>query len=243
MTYDLYYWPTIQGRGEFVRLVLEAAGVSYRDMARLEDVPGGGIEGMFAFIEGRKGSPVPFAPPFLVSGDILLSQTAVISAFIGERHGLAPQGEPGRLFCRSIAATTADLAAEVHDVHHPVGTSLYYEDQKPEALRRAKEFREQRLPKFLGWYENLIVNNPADSGHLVGPDMTYADIGLFQLVAGLHYAFPKRLAAIEADYPAVMVLARVVADSPIIAAYLASDRRIPFNEDDVFRSYPELDGA
>lgn len=243
MPYDLYYWPTIQGRGEYVRLVLEAAGAPYRDMARLDEAAGGGIAGMMAFVEGRHGTPVPFAPPFLVAGDLLLSQAPVIAAFLGETLGLAPAGEADLLFARAVAVTTADFVAEVHDTHHPVGSSLYYEDQKPEAARRAAEFRRERLPKFLGWYESLVVNNPSESGFLVGSRLGYADLGLFQTIEGLRYAFPKRMASLEKDYPGVTALAATVAAEARVAAYLKSPRRIPFNEDDVFRRYPELDAA
>lgn len=243
MSYDLYYWPTIQGRGEYVRLVLEAAGAEYRDMARLEDVPGGGIDAMMAFIEGRHGTPISFAPPFLVHGGTLLSQAPAIAAFLGERLGLAPEGEADRWFARAVAMTTADFVAAVHDVHHPVAPSLFYEDQRTEALRSAAAFRRERLPKFLGWYESLIANNDADGGLLVGSRLSYADLGLFQTIEGLRYAFPKRLAALEPDYPGVAALAARVAAEPRVAAYLAGPRRIPFNEDDIFRFYPELDDA
>lgn len=238
MSYDLYYWPGIQGRGEFVRLVLEAAGADYRDMARLEG-SGFGTEGMFALMENGMGGAKPLAPPFLVDGDVLVSQTAVVSVYLAEKLGLAPDAVGERMFARSIAATTADFVAEAHDTHHPVGTGLYYEDQKPEALRRTQEFRDERMPKFLAWYESLI--SPA--GYLAGTKLSYADLGLFQAVEGLRYAFPKRMAAIEANYPKVVKLAAAVAAHPKIAAYLASDRRLPFSEDGIFRHYPELDGA
>ena len=243
MAYDLYYWPMIPGRGEFPRLVLEAAGAEYRDVARLPEDEGGGVAAMLAFIEGRKGPHAPFAPPFLVDGDIVLSQSAVIASRLGERLGLAPTGEAEQLFARSIAQTTADLADEAHDVHHPIGTGLYYEDQKPEALRRAEGFREARLPKFLGWYESLIAGNPSRSGYLVGDRMTHADLGLFHALTGLYYAFPQRMAAIEAAYENTAALAGLVASHKKVAAYLASDRRLPFNEDGLFRHYPELDAA
>ncbi|MBB3997690.1 glutathione S-transferase [Aureimonas pseudogalii] len=241
--YDLYYWPTIPGRGEFARLVLEAGGADYRDMARLPESEGGGVAAMLAIVEGRGSHRIPFAPPFLVHGEIVISQAAEIAAYCGERLGLAPADPADRLFARSVALTTADLVAEVHDTHHPVGTSLYYEDQKPEALRRASEFRRERLPKFLGWYEALLANNPAGPDHLVGDALTHADLGLFQAVEGLRYAFPRAMAAIEGAHPLVVALRDRVAAEPRLAAYLASPRRIPFNEDGIFRRYPELDGA
>lgn len=244
MSYELYYWPGLPGRGEFARLVLEAAGVPYRDVAHLPEAEGGGIAAMQAFMEGRgHGGPLPFAPPFLVEGELVVSQSAVIAAFLGERHGLAPEVEAERIFARSIAVTTADLVAEAHDVHHPVGVGLYYEDQRPEAMRRAAEFRESRMPKFLGWYEALIARNPHGSGTLVGPDITYADLGLYQVLRGLAYAFPKRMETLRPDYPLAHALADRVDALPRIAAYRASDRATGFNENGIFRHYPELDAA
>jgi glutathione S-transferase len=239
LAYDLYYWPGLPGRGEYVRLVLEAAGAPYRDMARLEG-PGCGVDAMMAILRHGHGEAFPLAPPFLIDGATLVSQAAVAAAYVGERHRLAPEDEAGRHFARSVAATTADFVAEAHDTHHPVGISLYYEEQKPEALRRAAEFRDSRMPKFLGWYEKLLRRNSA--GYLVGAHLSYADLGLFQTVEGLRYAFPRRLKAIAGDTPEVMHLAARVAAHPRLAAYLASERRLPFNEDGIFRHYPELDG-
>ncbi|MCW7544550.1 glutathione S-transferase family protein [Aurantimonas litoralis] len=241
MAYDLYYWPMIPGRGEYPRLVLEAAGVAYRDVARLPESEGGGIAAMQAFIAGKDGHLPPFAPPFLVDGDRVVSQAAEISILVGERHGLAPKGEAERLFARSIALTTADLVAEAHDVHHPLGVGLYYEDQRDAARERALGFREERLPKFLGWYERILAGNPAGSGVLVGDAISYADLGLFQTVAGLRYAFPRRMKTLAPDYPGIAALVERVAAEPRVAAYLASDRRMAFNEDGIFRNYPELD--
>ncbi|MDE0921819.1 glutathione S-transferase family protein [Aurantimonas coralicida] len=241
MAYDLYYWPMIPGRGEYPRLVLEAAGVAYRDVARLPESEGGGIAAMQAFIAGKDGHLPPFAPPFLVDGDLVVSQAAEISILVGERHGLAPKGEAERLFARSIALTTADLVAEAHDVHHPLGVGLYYEDQTDAARERALGFREERLPKFLGWYERILAGNPAGSGVLVGEAISYADLGLFQTVAGLRYAFPRRMQTLATGYPGIAALVERVAAEPRVAAYLASDRRMAFNEDGIFRNYPELD--
>ncbi|HEX2018234.1 MAG TPA: glutathione S-transferase family protein [Aurantimonas sp.] len=243
MAYDLYYWPMLPGRGEFPRLVLEAAEVSYRDVARLPEAAGGGMAAMTAFMKGERGAFIPFAPPFLVDGDIAIAQAAEIAAYVGERHGLAPLTEPERHFARTIALTTSDLVAEAHDVHHPLGVGLYYEDQKPEAERRAEGFREERMPKFLGWYERLLENNPSGDAYLVGDRLSYADLGLFQTVEGLAYAFPRRMATLMADHRRVAALRERVAAHPTVAAYLKSERRMAFNEDGIFRHYPELDAA
>jgi glutathione S-transferase len=238
MTYDLYYWPGIQGRGEFVRLALEAAGADYRDVARAP----GGTRAMTALMGDAALVHPPFAPPFLIDGDVMIAQVANILFYLGPRLGLAPAAEADRLFVHQLQLTVTDLVAEAHDVHHPVGGSLYYEDQKPEAARRAKGFREERIGKYLGYFERALNANPAKSGHLVGGALTCVDLSLFQLIAGLRYAFPRAMARGEASWPGLIALHDRVARLPTLAAYLASERRIPFNEDGIFRHYPELDG-
>ncbi|GGB39957.1 glutathione S-transferase [Tistrella bauzanensis] len=243
MTMELYYWPGLPGRGEYVRLVLEAVDAPWRDMARLPERQGGGMAGLTAILGDPTEPFTPFACPVLKVGDLLIAQTPLICAYLGETFDLAPDAEPERLFARQIALTTADLAAEAHDVHHPLGAWAYYDDQKPEAQRRAAGFRSQRIPKFLGWYERVLTRNRHGADWLVGARMSYADLGLFQTVAGLRYAFPRRMAALDGQFPAVAAVVGRVAASPRIAAYLASDRRLAFNEDGLFRHYPELDDA
>ncbi|HVI32724.1 glutathione S-transferase [Phenylobacterium sp.] len=238
MAYELYYWPTIQGRGEFVRLALEQAGADYVDVGR------DGARGMRALLEGLEDEGAvrpPFAPPYLKDGEVVVGQTAAILLYLGPRLGLAPDDEPGRLWTHQIQLTLADLVAEAHDTHHPISVDLYYEDQKPEAARRAQAFRRERIPKFLGWLETVLARNPAGSGWLVGDRVTYADLSAFQVVEGLRYAFPQATAAALGSSPGLADLAERVRALPRIAAYLASDRRIPFNEEGIFRRYPELD--
>jgi glutathione S-transferase len=242
MSYDLYYWPEIQGRGEFVRLALEEAGVPYRDVARLPEAEGGGVAALMAFLKGDGTTRPPFAPPFLVDGDRVIGQTAAILLHLGARHGLAPADEAGRLWTHQIQLTIADWLVEAHDIHHPIGSGLYYEDQKPESLRRAGDFRTHRVPKFLRWFEGLLARNPAGDGHLVGDRLTYADLSLFQMIDGLAYALPHATKAALGKAPRVAALHRAVAARPRIKAYLESDRRLPFNTQDIFRHYPELDG-
>jgi glutathione S-transferase len=234
MTYELFYWPTIQGRGEFVRLALEEAGVPYVDVAREP----GGMARMIACMDGADHPS--FAPPFLKAGELLIGQTANILLFLGQRHGLAPDDEQGRLWVNQIQLTIADLVAEAHDTHHPIATSLYYEDQRPEAKRRAADFIETRIPKFFDWFEGLL-GRPEPKDYLLGQHVSYADLSLFQLVEGLRHAFPHALARIDAGYPLLSALRDRVAQRPRIAAYLASARRIPFNQEGIFRRYPELD--
>jgi glutathione S-transferase len=236
MPYELYYWPTIQGRGEFVRLALEEAGAEYVDVARGP----GGTRTLMRLM--RDAETPPFAPPFLRSGDRLIGQTAAILLYLGAQHGLAPKDPAGGLWTHQIQLTIADLVNEAHDTHHPIDSSLYYEDQKAEALRRAEGFRQDRIPKFLQWFEEILDRNPAGSAHLVGAEITYADLSLFQVVEGLTYAFPRATASAIRKTPLLAALHGAVAQRPRIKAYLESDRRIPFNEEGIFRRYPELDG-
>ena len=236
MRYQLYYWPGIPGRGEFVRLALEEAGADYVDVARE-----GGTKDMTAIMNDAKAERPPFAPPFLRAGKLLIGQTANILLFLGARHGLAPANEAGRLWTHQLQLTMADFLAEVHDTHHPIASGLYYEDQKSEALRRAEDFRKHRVPKFLGYFERVLANNKRSDKYLVGGRLTYADLSLFQMVAGLRYAFPRAMIRSELAYPRVLALAERVSMSPLVEAYLRSKRRIPFGQEDIFRHYPELD--
>ena len=240
MSYELYYWPGIQGRGEFVRLALEQAGAEYVDVARGRG-PGQGVKALMRFLDQETVARPPFAPPFLRDGDVLVGQTAAILLYLGPRLGLAPEDEAGRLWTHQIQLTIADLVAEAHDTHHPIDVGLYYEDQKPEAARRAAAFRRERVPKYLGWLAQVVDRNPAGSGWLVGEQPTYADLSAFQVVEGLRYAFPNAAGEALAATRGLTELADRVRALPNIAAYLASDRRLAFNEDGIFRRYPELD--
>ena len=237
--YQLHYWPSIPGRGEFVRLALEDAGVPYVDVARQPKKEGGGGDALMKTM--RAARPEPFAPPFLVYPGGVVSQTAAILAFLGPRHGLVPADEGARANALQLQLAVMDVAAEAHDTHHPIGTTLFYEDQKPEAVRRAQGFVEQRIPKFLGWFERWLV--AAGGKHFIGGVSTYVDLSVFQMVEGLEYAFPRAMKRIAGDVPALMALRDAVRTRPNIAAYLASPRRIAFNEDGIFRRYPELDAG
>jgi glutathione S-transferase len=237
MRYELYYWASIQGRGEFVRLALEEAGARYVDVARTA----GGEARMVALLDGNALTCPPFAPPFLKAGNRLIGQTANILLFLGERHDLAPKREAGRLWTHQLQLTLADLVVEAHDTHHPIASSRYYEDQRREAKRRATDFVTNRLPKYIGYFERVLARNPRGPAHLVGARLTYADLSLFQVVAGLHYAFPNAMARFARRYRHVMALYARVAARQRIAAYLASERRLPFNQQGIFRHYTELD--
>ncbi|MGH6639647.1 MAG: glutathione S-transferase [Polaromonas sp.] len=242
MPYELHYWPTIQGRGEFVRLALEAAGADYVDVARGCEGEGQGVAAMMHFIESPEVERPPFAPPFLIDGKLIVGQTAAILLYLGPRLGLVGKSETQRLWTHQLQLTIADAVAETHDTHHPIATGLYYEDQKSEAAQRAREFRMARVPSFLAWFESVLARNPKGSAHLVGGRLSYADLSLFQLVDGLLYAFPKATRRALKKVPLVVALHERVAQHGRVAPYLASERRIAFNEDDIFRRYPELDG-
>jgi len=234
MRYELYYWPSIQGRGEYVRLALEEAGADYADVARSER----GMATMMRMMEAKSATP-PFAPPFLKAGKLVIGQTANILFYLGSRHGLAPKAEAGRLWVHQLQLTVTDFVVEVHDTHHPIATSLYYEDQKAPAKKRTGEFWDERVPKYLGYFERLLEQN--GGSYLTGRRLTYIDLSLFQIVEGLRYAFPKRMKAFERKIPGLVDLRDRVAARPNIKAYLASKRRIAFNEDGIFRHYKELD--
>jgi glutathione S-transferase len=238
MAYELYYWPEIQGRGEFVRLALEEAGAKYVDVARQK--ADGGVPAMMTLLDGEEVKHPPFAPPFLRSGRLVIGQTANILLFLGTRHGLAPGSEAGRLWTHQLQLTIADLVGEVHDTHHPIASSLYYEDQRPEAKRRAAGFRQSRMPKYLGYFEGVLERSSGK--YLLGRRLTYADLSLFQIIEGLRYAFPKATARLEKKIPRMIDLHDAVASRPRVKAYLASERRIAFNEQGIFRRYTELDG-
>jgi glutathione S-transferase len=235
MAYELYYWPSIQGRGEFVRLALEEAGARYEDVARQK----GGMPKLMRLLEDARAAEPPFAPPFLKSGRLLIAQTANILLFLGGRHALAPKNERGRLFVNQLQLTIADVVAEAHDVHHPIASSLYYEDQKREAKRAAHHFTTERIPKFLGYFESVLENSGGP--FLLGRRISYADLSLFQLVEGLRYAFPRNMERVEKKLRCIGPLCERIATRPRVADYLASDRRLPFNESGIFRHYPELD--
>lgn len=240
MRYELYYWPGIQGRGEFIRLALEEAGADYVDVARHAH-HSGGMSAMMDFLDDADVPFPPFAPPFLKAGDQLIGQTANILLFLGPRLGLAPEDEAGRLWVHQLQLTIADVVAEAHDTHHPVSSGLYYEDQKPEALRRAREFTGVRVPKFFSYFESVLQRNPHGLEWLATDALTYADLSMFQVIAGLRYAFPRAMKRIEPEYPLLVALHDRVAARKRIKAYLKSKRRIAFNNDDVFRQYKELD--
>jgi glutathione S-transferase len=237
MRYELYYWPGIQGRGEFIRLALEEGGADYVDVARR---PRTGMAAMMRFMASRAVHRPPLAPPFLRAGKQVVGQTANILLFLGPRLGLAPRAEADRLWLHQLQLTIVDLLDEAHDTHHPIATSLYYEDQKPAAKRRAADFIRNRIPHYLGHFEDVLARN-RPGRWMAGARLTYVDLSVFQIVEGLRYAFPRAMARRESRYPRVVALHDRVAARPRIAAYLASERRIAFNESGIFRRYPELD--
>jgi glutathione S-transferase len=246
--YALYYWPSIQGRGELVRLALEEGAADYVDVARLPEARGGGVAAILQALRGEgelgdEDAAPPFAPPILVHRGHVIAQTAAILAYLGPRLGLAPASETLQIKLQQLQLTVGDLFTEVHDTHHPVSTDARYEDQIEEAKTRAKVFREKRLPKFLGYFERVLEKvSPDAPGYVLGDKLSYVDLSLFQVVQGLGYAFPKAFSRVAPQTPRLVGLAARVRRRPNIAAYFASSRRFPFSEQGIFRHYPELDG-
>jgi glutathione S-transferase len=241
MIYQLYYWPGIQGRGEFIRLALEDAGAEYVDFALLPEEEGGGEDALARFLESKDVARPPFAPPFLKAGRQLIGQTANILLYLGERLDLAPRDAAGRLWTHQLQLTIADFIVEIHDTHHPIAGGLYYAQQKTEAKRRSKDFLAHRLPKFLGYFERVLQRNARGPG-MVGRRITYVDLSMAQVIAGLRYAFPLATQKALRARPRLRALHDQVFERPRIKRYVASERRLAFNDDDVFRHYPELDG-
>ena len=242
MRYELYYWPNIQGRGEFVRLALEEGAADYVDVARMPGRRAMGEAAMMRLMAEAPAGRLPFAPPFLKAGGLVIAQTANILQFLGPRLGLVPKAEAARLWAHQLQLTVADLVGEAHDTHHPIAGSLYYHQQKPEAKRRAGHFTGERLPKFLDYFERVLAANPGGDRYMIGKSLTYVDLSMFQVISGLSYAFPRTMARVIPHYPGLVALHQRVMQRPRIAAYLASPRRIPFNDQGIFRHYGELDG-
>lgn len=237
MTYQLYYWPGIPGRGEFVRLALEYAGAPYEDVARGP----GGMDALMAGLKDEANRHPPFAPPYLRDGELVIAQTSAILLHLAPRLGLVPVDEAARLWAHQIQLTLMDFVKEVHDTHHPIASGRYYDEQKAEALRYTADFRALRMPKYLGWLETILARNPAEDSGLVGDGVCYPDLSAFHLVRGLEYALPKTTAKAMADFPRLKALADRVEALPKLRPYLESERRLPFNHQGIFRRYPELD--
>jgi glutathione S-transferase len=243
MSFELYYWDGLQGRGEFVRLALEEARADYIEVARGKKSAGLGTGAMMAVLDSKSEPCPPFAPPFLKDGDLLISQTANILFYLGPKLGLAPADEGLRYVANGLQLTIADVVTEVHDTHHPLASGLYYEDQKDAAKIRAHDFIDERIPKFMRYFERVLKQNPSGDEHMVGDKLTYVDLSMFQLIDGLHYAFPRATRHFGEHYPRLAALHDAVAERANIAAYLTSPRRLAYNETGIFRHYPELDKA
>ncbi len=240
MHYELFYWPTIQGRGEFIRLALEAADADYLDVAR-ESGPGMGVAAMMALMEEPSLPRPPFAPPFIRVGKQVIAQTANVLLHLGARLGLAPASESGRLWAHQLQLTVEDFIVDAHDTHHPVASTRYYREQKPEARRRAQFFTRERAPELLRYFERVLAQHNAVRGWMLGRSLSYVDLSMFQIVAGLQFAFPNMMRRLRSEIPGLLALHDRIAARPRIAEYLNSARRLPFNNDGIFRHYPELD--
>lgn len=233
MSLELWYWPDIPGRGEFVRLFCEAGEIDYTDMARER-----GADALVEHMHALQGSR-PFAPPYIVDGDVVIGQTAHILSYLSDRNGLGSGEQDVDLQLIQLQLDISDFVAEVHSTHHPVAHDLYYADQMDAAYDHAEHFRANRIPKYLIHFENALAVNGGP--FLLGDQWTHVDTSLFQVMEGLDYAFPRYMAEMHGSWPHLAALQATVPDIEGLAAYLASERRIPFNEDGIFRHYEELD--
>ncbi|MEQ1775103.1 MAG: glutathione S-transferase family protein [Burkholderiales bacterium] len=240
MKYELYYWPHIQGRGEYVRLTLEEGEADYVDVARLPESEGGGRPAVARMLQDASNAHPPFAPPLLKAGNLIVSHTANVLQYLGPRLGLVPKAEAQRLYAHGLQLTITDFVREAHDVHHPIANSLYYEDQKPESLRRSGHFKAERLTKFLNYFETVLARG--GGRYMLGKSLSYVDLSVFQVMVSLNYAFPKAMTGLSEKIPRLNALHDLVAGRPRIAKYVASPARLPFSTHDLMRHYPELDG-
>jgi glutathione S-transferase len=231
VTLQLWYWPDIPGRGEFIRLALEAAEVDYADMAREK-----GAKAMLDDMASRSGI-APLAPPYIVDGDLCIGQTAHILAVLADRHGFGAGDLPTDLQLIQLQLDVSDMVSEVHAVHHPISGALYYRDQMDAAYEAAQHFRGTRIPRYLDHFERALAEQGGP--FVLGEQWTHVDTSLFQLLEGLDYMFPNRMA--ELDYPRLALCREAVMEIEGIDAYLGSERRLAFSEDGLFRHYPELD--
>jgi glutathione S-transferase len=240
MRYELYYWPHIQGRGEYVRLALEEGEADYVDVARLPESEGGGRPAVARMLQDAGNTHPPFAPPLLKAGKLMVSHTANVLQYLGPRLGLVPKAEAQRLYAHGLQLTITDFVREAHDVHHPIANSLYYEDQKTESLRRSGHFKTERLTKFTNYFESVLARSSGN--YFLGKSLSYVDLSMFQVMASLNYAFPQAMTGLREKLPRLHALHDLVAARPRIARYIASPARLPFSTHDLMRHYPELDG-
>lgn len=232
-TYALYYWPVLPGRGEIIRMLLEDAGAAYRDVGREE-----GFGVIVSARKGELGGARPFAPPILQHGELVLSQSSVIARYIAERHGLAPSDHRGRFLAEQHFLGWSDVMVEVHDTHHPIALGLHYEDQRDAAKERTRHFLADRLGTWLQHFEHIVTQG---GGVHVGETITYPDFMARFVLRGIEYAFPRAFSEHRERIPSLLALRDRVEARPQLAAYLASDRAMAFNEHGIFRHYPELE--
>ncbi|MXO64197.1 glutathione S-transferase [Altericroceibacterium endophyticum] len=238
MVYDFWYWPTLPGRGDFIRYPLEAAQIPYTDCARdAED----GFAAVAEHLEAKQGCHA-FAVPLLETGSESIAQTANILLFLNQEHGLGPSDAAGMRYLNQLQCDIADITEEVHAVHHPISTAFYYEDQRDAAIQSAEKFREQRIPKYLAHFERIANAHDGD-WLLEGDSWSTGDTSIAYLLDGLHFMFPLRMAALQSDYPTIHQIQQKTFALEYLDAYRASDRCAAFGTEGIFRNYPELDAA
>ena len=171
----------------------------------------------------------------------MIAQSAKILLYLGPRLKLAPRDEAGRLWLHQLQLTVTDFVKEIHDTHHPLGGEFYYEDQKPEAKRYAQGFLAERAPKYLGYFETVLTKERR--ALCAGAQVTLCRSFAVPADRGPALRLPQGDEAHRAQAcRASSLCATASPKRPGIKAYLASPRRIAFNESGIFRHYPELDG-
>ena len=186
---------------------------------------------------GEGGNPPSLAPPILRHGDLLINQLPNILLYLGPQLGLAPYWDEdpnGIYYINELALTASDgLSNEAHDTHHPIAAGAYYEDQKEEAKKKAKDYIKNRLPKFVGYFERVLKSEASKGGEwLYGGKLTYADLVLFHTVDGVSFAFPKALEKMKksGEYDGVFNLIERIRSRDNIKKYLESDRRQKYSK-------------
>jgi glutathione S-transferase len=190
--FELIYWPGDPGRAEHIRLALEYAGAKYIDTALSKDA----LTTVLAQISddqlGDSLNPPCYAPPILRHGQLAINQTPNVLLYLGPKLGLVPgiDENPNNLFrVNALALSALDgLSNEVHNCHHPISTSLYYEEQKDESIRASTAWVTKRLPIFLAYFQKVLSGEASGQGPwLFGGKTSYADLVLYHVRAFAHF--------------------------------------------------------
>ncbi|XP_013395749.1 glutathione S-transferase [Lingula anatina] len=225
----LYYWP-LAGRGEFVRLVFEEAGVPYKEINDVEL-----LSKNFKKIDlppSEDFSFPCFAPPVIKKGDFVLSQTPVICEYLGKKFGLYPDGgEEEEYHARQFNLTIHDFIADGRLAFHGRNHTESYYTQKEETQTYIDFFVKNRLPKWLRNLEHLLNANygkHGGKGYAIGTKMTYVDLALLHVLRATESQFPAPWEELKGSFPLCREFKERMSQRPNLAAYFKSDRCRPF---------------